>query len=72
MQLKLARLEKLQAEEIHLNSTLGSMRSNDPAEVKNVEESAAANKIAGDRWTDNIWSLKNYLTKKKGLSGKEV
>ena len=29
-------------------------------------------KEAAERWTDNIYACKSYLTKKRGLDGKEA
>ena len=48
------------------------MKSNDPAELKRIQEVAKVCKAASDRWTDNIWAVKTYLVKKKGMAGKEV
>lgn len=27
---------------------------------------------AAERWTDNVWTIKSYLTRKKGMASKEV
>ena len=65
-------LKKLKSEESSLVAELEAQKINDPAEIRRVENQAQINKTAADRWTDNIWAIKKFLTKKKGLSGKEV
>lgn len=40
--------------------------------MKVYREQCAVNRAGVERWTDNIWQLKSYLTKKRGLPGKEV
>jgi hypothetical protein len=51
---------------------LEERRATDPEETQRILSSVELNKRASDRWTENIWSIKKYLTKKKGMSGKEV
>ena len=69
---QLEQLTKLKSEESSLVAELEAQKINDPAEIRRVENQAQINKTAADRWTDNIWAIKKFLTKKKGLSGKEV
>ena len=45
--------------------------STDPEETQRIIQ-AELNRRASDRWTDNIWNVKKYLTKKKGMAGKDV
>jgi hypothetical protein len=45
---------------------------NDPEEINKAATAAVSNKASADRWTDNLWTIKAYLVKKKGMSGKEV
>lgn len=68
----LAELAALRAEEKQLDGQLEQLKVNDPDEIRRVEKLALANKAAADRWTDNVWQIKSYLTKRKGMSGKEV
>tara|TARA_A100001015_G_scaffold87628_1_gene97498 strand:+ start:117 stop:305 length:189 start_codon:yes stop_codon:yes gene_type:complete len=35
-------------------------------------EEAKKNKISSDRWTDNLFCIKNYMMKKRGMTSKEV
>jgi hypothetical protein len=41
-------------------------------ELANIETAAKACKTAADRWTDNVFAVKQYLVKKKGMNSKEV
>lgn len=68
----LVELTNLRKEEAHLDGQLDQLKVNDPEEIRRVEKLALINKAAADRWTDNIWQIKTYLTKKKGMAGKEV
>lgn len=68
----LEELAALRAEEKQLDGQLEQLKVNDPDEIRRVEKLAMGNKAAADRWTDNIWQIKSYLTKRKGMSGKEV
>lgn len=65
-------LESLKQLEGQLDNQLEELKVNDPDEICRVEKLALANKTAADRWTDNIWQIKSYLTKRKGMAGKEV
>ena len=69
---KLAELLNMRKQEEHLDGKLEELKVNDPEEIRRVEKLALINKSAADRWTDNIWQIKSYLTKRKGMSGKEV
>ena len=65
-------LSDLRNEEALLDKQLDRLKVNDPEEILRVEKLAMSNKAAADRWTDNIWQIKSYMTKRKGMSGKEV
>lgn len=65
-------LAALRRQEEQLDTQLVTLKVNDPEEIKRVEKLAMVNKAAADRWTDNIWQIKGYMTKRKGMSGKEV
>ena len=68
----MAELAALKAQNDHLDTQLDLLKVNDPEEIKRVEKLALTNKAAADRWTDNIWQIKSFLTKRKGMAGKEV
>jgi hypothetical protein len=68
----LAELSALKRTEEQLDGQLDQLRVNDPDEILRVQKLAMANKAAADRWTDNTWQIKSFLTKRKGISGKEV
>lgn len=65
-------LANVKKQEEQLDGQLELLKVNDPDEIRRVEKLALTNKAAADRWTDNIWQIKTFLTKKKGMSGKEV
>lgn len=69
---KLRKLEVLQEREKQADSLAEMNKSNDPEEVKRIQKQTSINKTAANRWTDNIWVIKQFLTKKKGMAGKEV
>jgi len=69
---KLARLDRLQQEDKTLDAKLDSLKMNDPEQIKDIQKQAVANFHSANRWTDNVWAIKKYLTKKRGMSGKEV
>ena len=69
---KLHQLQNLLQEERNIDKQLEEIKVNDPDTITNILKQAAINKQAADRWTDNIWAIKTFLTKKKGLSAKEV
>lgn len=66
------KLKTLSEEEKHLDEQLEQYKANDPVVMKTYRQQCEMNKLGVDRWTDNIWQLKSYLTKKRGLQGKEV
>ena len=55
-----------------LEVQLDQNKACDPAELKRLQTEAKVCQQSADRWTDNIWTIKKYLTKKRGLAGKEV
>lgn len=69
---KLRRLHELREEEKQADMRLEELKFNDPEEIKKILKQAEVNKAAADRWTDNIWTMKSYLMKKKGMPSKEV
>jgi hypothetical protein len=69
---KLQKLYQLREELARLDHELEQRRATDPEETQRILAEAEANRRAADRWTENMWNIKKYLTKKKGMSGKEV
>ena len=69
---KLNQYQELLKEEKEYDSIILAGKSNDPVEVNKVLAAANQNMEAANRWTDNMWTLKKYLTSKKGMNGKEV
>lgn len=69
---KLARYKELLNEEKEYDSILLAGKANDPVEVNKILAAANMNMEAANRWTDNMWTLKKFLTSKKGMNGKEV
>lgn len=69
---KLAALSALLDREKQVDKIINDNKLNDPEEIKRIEKQIKLNKESADRWTDNIFAIKKYLTKKKGMSGKEV
>jgi hypothetical protein len=69
---KLAHYEELVRQEKEYDAVLLAGKANDPKEVNRVLKIAAQNMEHANRWTDNTWTVKKFLTSKKGMSGKEV
>lgn len=70
--LKLSKLEQLKLEESNIDLELKNLKMNDPEQIATIGKQSENLVSIGNRWTDNIWAVKKYLTKKKGMSGKEV
>lgn len=62
----------LQAEEAEADRQLALLAANDPEALERTKQQAKACREAAERWTENVWTLKRYLTKKRGLPGKDV
>mmetsp|Transcript_13409 Transcript_13409/g.24815 ORF Transcript_13409/g.24815 Transcript_13409/m.24815 type:complete len:204 (-) Transcript_13409:1376-1987(-) len=69
---KLEQLRVLRAENAALEEELAKNKANDPEEHKRVTQEVALLKAGAERWTDNVWAVKSYLVKKRGMAGKEV
>ncbi|KAJ1423919.1 meiotic nuclear division protein 1 [Ochromonadaceae sp. CCMP2298] len=69
---RLRALEGIRAESRACDVQLEGLKGNDPEEIRKAGLAAVGNKASADRWTDNVWTIKAYLVKKKGMSGKEV
>lgn len=68
----LEQLTRLQEEEKLLDRELESLKSFDPEHIEKVLKEAKRCKVSADRWTDNVWLIRAYMTRKLGRSSKEV
>ena len=68
----MAELDDFINEEKNLDKLLEASKENDPVEIEKISIESQKCKLAADRWTDNIFSLKKYLTKNKGIPGKQA
>ncbi len=64
-------LDALEVEK-ELDGQLELFKFNDPQEINLMENRTMGNQDAANRWTDNIWTLKTFLIRKKGMNSKEV
>mmetsp|Transcript_16862 Transcript_16862/g.26319 ORF Transcript_16862/g.26319 Transcript_16862/m.26319 type:complete len:212 (-) Transcript_16862:118-753(-) len=69
---KLAKLAELHATRAKLEAELAVLNENDPQALADLEKELEMCKEAANRWTDNIFACKSYLTKKRGMSNKEA
>lgn len=69
---KLARLQELLDEEKDLDAKIELYKFNDPVEIDKISQASELNKVAANRWTDNIFIIKSFLVKKKGMASKEA
>jgi len=51
---------------------LAKLKENDPTVIEELRKELRMTQEAANRWTDNIFACKSYLTKKRGMSGKEA
>lgn len=63
---------RLVNEEKELDSQWEVVKFNDPDEIRRIGQAAEKNKEAANRWTDNLFMIKSFLVKKRGMSSKEV
>lgn len=64
---KMARRVTLLAELAKAQIELEKLKQNDPREIANLEKELTLVTDAANRWTDNIFSCKDYLVKKRGM-----
>ncbi|CEG39552.1 Protein involved in meiotic recombination/predicted coiled-coil protein [Plasmopara halstedii] len=69
---KLKRLEELKVKVESLRNTMQHLAENDPAILEDLECKVGIAKEGADRWTDNVFTLKSWVVKKRGVEGKEV
>lgn len=66
------KLDALKEEEKSIDALLNQNKANNPEELKSIKKQIEVNKQAVNRWTDNMFTVKQFLTKKKGMNGKEA
>ncbi|ETL91853.1 hypothetical protein L917_09686 [Phytophthora nicotianae] len=69
---KLRRLEEQKAKVNGLRTKVQHLAENDPAILEELERKVRMAKEGSDRWTDNVYTLKAWVVKKRGVEGKEV
>mmetsp|Transcript_22772 Transcript_22772/g.44737 ORF Transcript_22772/g.44737 Transcript_22772/m.44737 type:complete len:216 (+) Transcript_22772:521-1168(+) len=69
---KLAELAELRQEVANKAEELAKLRENDPAQMMELVKKIDVCKEAANRWTDNTWTLVDYVRKKYGRPKKEV
>ncbi|CAH0520945.1 unnamed protein product [Peronospora belbahrii] len=70
--LKLHRLEEQNAKVQALRIKVQHLADNDPAILNELESKLRVAKEGCDRWTDNVYTLKSWVVKKRGVEGREV
>tara|TARA_A100001015_G_scaffold219911_1_gene247454 strand:- start:304 stop:804 length:501 start_codon:yes stop_codon:yes gene_type:complete len=71
-EVKIKRLEQLKLDEAKYDQIILSGKENDPEEIQKIIDDCKVVKQGAERWTDNVYQMKKYLTRTKGMSGKEV
>jgi len=69
---KLAKLAELENAKKSALEELEKLKENDPQAMADLEKELQLCKEAANRWTDNIFSCKSYLVKKRGMDKKEA
>lgn len=69
---KMTRRSELAKELTKATAELEVLKQNDPMEVMNLEKELKLVTAAAHRWTDNIFSCKDYLVKKRGMMKAEA
>ena len=69
---KMARRVELTKSLASAQVELDKLKQNDPQEIANLEKELQYVTNGAHRWTDNIFSCKDYLVKKRGMDKKEA
>ena len=69
---KMARLQALAEEAKSHTAVLEMNLQNDPEEVRRIEKSGDKLRDSANRWVDNTYAVKSFLTKKRGMASREV
>jgi hypothetical protein len=67
---KLLRLSKNAQERQALQQEVETLKENDPQALADLEKELKLAVQGANRWTDNIFNCKSYLTKKRGMDKK--
>ena len=67
---KLLRLSKNAQERQALQQEVETLKENDPQALADLEKELKLATEGANRWTDNIFNCKSYLTKKRGMDTK--
>ena len=69
---KIQRLEYLQVENERLRGRIEELKENDPEEMERLEREVTVCRDSANRWTDNVWEIKGWCVKKRGMEAKMV
>ena len=69
---KLQKLDTLAKETKAATEELAKLKENDPQALADLDHELKLVYQAAERWTDNIFNCKSYLTKKRSMSSKEA
>lgn len=69
---KLTKLVELGKKKERLLKELETLKANDPQSLADSEKELKLVREGAERWTDNMFKCKSYLTKKRGLASKEA
>uniref|UniRef100_A0A7S2XYC3 Meiotic nuclear division protein 1 homolog n=1 Tax=Fibrocapsa japonica TaxID=94617 RepID=A0A7S2XYC3_9STRA len=68
----LAKLDQERKRGSELDERLQCLKENDPEELLRLKNLQEEIKEHVNRWTDNIWAVKSWCVKKKGMPSKDV
>jgi len=69
---KMTRLQALAEEANRCTTVLEVNLQNDPDEVRRIQKAGDKLRDSANRWVDNTYAVKSFLTKKKGMASREV
>ena len=69
---KLKKLADLKTRRVQLEQRLEAYKANDPEELARIEKLSEDMKQHAIRWTENLFSVKDYLVQKKGVASYQI
>ena len=69
---KLKKLADLKTRRGQLEQRLEAYKANDPEELARIEKFSEDMKQHAIRWTENLFSVKDYLVQKKGVASYQI
>ena len=69
---KLLKLENLTRRRGQLEDQLEGLKENDPEELARIQACTETFKQHAQRWTENLFAIKSWLVKKKGVASYQV